>query len=358
MRHLAVDIRMWSQSGIGTYLQAILPRVVEYLRPERLTLVSRDSSEHPIKGAEYIYLRSDVYSPTEPLELSRAVPNDCSAFWSPHFNVPWVCRRPLVVTVHDAFYLHPRFRKTVRADKLLYATAALSRVAANANAILTVSQFQKLELSRLLPGIQASITVVPNAVDSAWHESAGASPIQEPYILAVGNLKPHKNLSALLQGFAGVASSINHRLVLVGATGFAGGTGVSPEVIATLGERLEFRGKVSFAELRSLVGGASAMAFVSLYEGFGLPPLEAMAMGVPVLASREASVPEVCGNAAQYCDARDPRSIGQALLALLSETDAERESRKQRGFERVAQFSWDQSARLTADVIRSVASDE
>ena len=230
--------------------------------------------------------------------------------------------------------------------------------AANAAAILTVSEFQKFELTRLLPESSASITVAPNAVDPVWMEPAPASSIQEPYIVAVGNLKPHKNLANLIKGFAEVQHLIPHRLVLVGATGFAGGSGVPQTLIQRLGDRLDFRGLVPFDELRSLVGGASAMGFVSLYEGFGLPPLEAMAMGIPVLASREASMPEVCGNAAMYCDARDPRSIGEGLLALMNESASARHSRRNRGLSRVATYCWDHSAQLTSDVLRSVASSK
>ncbi|MFT7621116.1 MAG: glycosyltransferase involved in cell wall biosynthesis [Myxococcota bacterium] len=353
-KHLVIDARMLHASGIGTYLQALLPRLPSRLPDVRFTLMMPEDKPS-IPQYERVPLAAGVYSPTEQAALFRAIPSDADLVWSPHVNVPVVSRKRLLVTIHDAFYMDAEWSRTTRLDKRVYLAAMMRAITLRAAAVLTVSHFTADELVSKLHTLKAPVTVVHNGVDPVWlNPPAGESPCDRPYVVAVGNLKPHKNLHALVTAFARIADEVPHDLVLVGrAEGFAGGSGLAQAAIRRLGSRLRFTGHVPFDSLRSWVYHADLMAFVSLYEGFGLPPLEAMASGTPVLASRAASIPEVCGDAAAFCNARDPEDLASSLRDLLH--DPERRAQLvAAGRERIKAFDWDRSADETAVVIRSL----
>ncbi len=338
-----VDARMLHSSGIGTYLQALLPRLIARVPGPWVAL--QKPGDPDIDGTRRIDVAAGVYSAWEQAALRRAIPGEASVVWSPHVNVPAMWAGRLLVTVHDVFYLEPEWAKGVRADKRLYLSAMMKAVAWRADEVLTVSAFTKERLATLLPALTAPVTVVHNAVEPAWLAPIAPPAVERPYVIAVGNVKPHKNLAALVRAFVAIAERVPHELVIVGrAEGFAGGTGLDA---ALRHDRVRFTGHVPFDELRSLVAGADVMAFVSLYEGFGLPPLEAMASGTAVLAGRAASVPEVCGDAAAYCDPRDEADIADRLEGLLGDENG-RAGLVAAGRARVAEFSWDRAAEATA----------
>ena len=350
---ITIDARMMRESGIGTYLRALVPRVVARLPAARFVLLVRPGEPAPDDPrVRHRVLTAGIYSPAEQIAVARATVSGTDLLWVPHINVPVAHRGRLLVTVHDCFYLVPELAAGVRLDKRLYVRWCMGRIARQADAILTVSEFTAAELRRTLGPIRGSVTVAPNAVGPEWSEpAAGPRPHAGPYVLAVGNVKPHKNLGRLLAAFRRVAPDHPHDLVVVGrAEGFTGGSGIPVADVAALGDRVRFTGAVDGATLRALYQHADALAFVSLYEGFGLPPLEAMASGTPVLASRAASIPEVCGDAALLCDPRDVGDIAAQLGRLLSD-DALRAGLVDAGRHRVQAFSWDRAADTIAGVM-------
>lgn len=352
-RELVVDCRMWRSSGVGTYLRALLPRLHSRLPNLDWLLLTRPD-EAPLEGLPIPrqIVSAGVYAATEQPALWRAIPKSAALVWSPHINLPMLARTPKVVTVHDAYYLEPEWTAGVRLDKRLYTRTLMRAIAKQAAEVICVSDFTGRQLKRYLPNLRAPVTVVHNAADAAWSEPpVAASPHERPYVICVGNVKPHKNLARALDAFARIAASVPHDLVVVGKnTGFAGGSGIDAGLVERLGCRLHFTGFVSDAALRGWVAHADLLCFVSLYEGFGLPPLEAMSVGTPVLASRAASIPEVCGEAAEYCDARDPGDIASTLLRLLL-NPTHRAALAAAGRVRVAAFDWDKAADQTAAVL-------
>jgi glycosyltransferase involved in cell wall biosynthesis len=175
-----------------------------------------------------------------------------------------------------------------------------------------------------------------------------------PYILAVGTLEPRKNLPGLLRAYARLAPEVPHDLVLVGAEGWLTG-----EIHATLeklrlGGRVRMTGFVADDDLPHWYGGADLFAFASLYEGFGLPVVEAMACGVPVVTSNVSSLPEVAGDAAVLVDPADVDAIADGLRRVLTDTDLARRLRHS-GLKRAARFTWEQTAARTVAVYREVA---
>lgn len=174
--------------------------------------------------------------------------------------------------------------------------------------------------------------------------------LHRPFFLQVGGRKKHKNFSALLRAYGVSLARVNYDLVCVGDL-------FEADELALIAE-LGLEGKIrhihrpSEETLRALYHMASALAYPSLYEGFGLPPLEAMASGLPVAAARAASIPEVCGDAVEYFDPTDVRSITHALDAIVDPARAQ--SLRERGHQQAAKFSWDRTAKLTLEVYQRV----
>jgi glycosyltransferase involved in cell wall biosynthesis len=224
--------------------------------------------------------------------------------------------------------------------------------------VLTNSQFTAGEIQRCT-GLPADrITVIPLGYD-AQHFTPGdpQGPIpQQPYLLHVGQAYPHKNLRRLLQAFAQVAPAHPElRLVLAGKP-HPTETPQLKALAAELGlrQRVEFRAYVPYAELPDLYRGALAFVFPSLWEGFGLPVLEAMACGTPVITSVGSGTEEVAGDAALLVDPVHSDSLSQLLLRLLDQPSLREQCRRQ-GLERATQFSWGATALATRDFLESLS---
>jgi glycosyltransferase involved in cell wall biosynthesis len=350
-----MDVRMLHASGIGTYIREMLPRVMT-ARPDLSYVLlgsRRESAGWPFVSKvnmEWVECNAPIFSLWEQFEILRAIPPETDLLWVPHFNIPLRYRGRLLVTVHDVFHLaQPQFsRWGLRrwGARVLLQTACL-----HASAILTPSQFTASEFQKYV-GKPRSLAVTPLAAGREWFQKPkGPSPHPRPYFLFVGNVNPHKNLSGLLDAFFLIKDRLPHDLVIVGKReGFRLGDKRSTKRALSLGERVMFLGALELEDLKRWVGSAQAAILPSFYEGFGLPPLEAMALGTPVVVSDRASLPEVCGDAAMYVDPDRPASIANALDHLASDP-ALRESLIAKGRRHVRTFSWDTTLRKTLPVI-------
>jgi alpha-1,3-rhamnosyl/mannosyltransferase len=224
--------------------------------------------------------------------------------------------------------------------------------------VIVPSRFTAADVERLFPAARGKLVVTAEAADDFSSGPVGpltgvlADLASPPHLLSMGNTKPHKDLPTLLRAFARLAPSrSNLRLLLVGAEprGYLDEklAGVSPDVRA----RVAFTGRVDDAGLRGLYAGAAAFVFPSRYEGFGLPALEAMALGAPVVCADAASLPEVVGEAALLFPAGDSDRLAEALTRLLDDP-ALSESLSRAGRERAAQFTWERTASATVAVYR------
>jgi len=356
---ITVDARMIEASGIGTYLGELLPRLIAertglqfvLLGPAR---VLGNLSWTRTSNVRIVDLDVPIYSLTEQVALARRIPRDTTIFWSPLYNIPLAWRGRLVVTVHDVMHLAlPEFFGGFR--RQAYARFMFRRISRSADAIITDSNFTRAEFERLVGIRRAAPDVVHIGVDQGWFEVAPSpTPHPKPYLLYVGNVKPHKNLGRLLEAFGKLISQTSCDLLILGKTeGFLTGDSGVQLAAARLGPRVQLLGAVSQGLLKRYVAHAEALVLPSLYEGFGLPPLEAMAGGCPVVVSRAASLPEVCGDAGQYCDPLDADSIAEAIMRVLQEPEL-RERLRCRGLERARHFTWERSAQGTLSVLDRV----
>jgi glycosyltransferase involved in cell wall biosynthesis len=245
---------------------------------------------------------------------------------------------PLVVTIHDLAVLrHPEtFNRWTRA----YSRALLPRVVRAAARLIAVSEFTRRELLELLDVPQDKVRVIPNAVGPPFEAEGEAE--SGDYVLAVGTLEPRKNLDRLVAAFhrAGLNGT---RLLVTGSRGWG--------KVEAAGKDVQWLGFVPDAELARLYRGARCVAYVSAYEGFGLPVLEAMACGAPVVAASTGAAPEVSKGAAVLVDPGDDDAIAAGLVEAIDRADELRE----RGLARAREFDWKQVADATVEVYREVA---
>ena len=360
--HLCVDARMYRASGIGTYLQNLLPALGESFE---LTLLG-DPGELAEVGGRVIPTTIPIYSVAELLRFSHLVPR-CDVFWSPHYNVPWrpVRAKARLVTIHDVFHL--AHLSTLSLPQRGYATLAFRAAARFSEHIITVSEFSKTEIQRYLKVPDDRVSVIPNGVNhTLFHPQTDEDQqrrVRKKYglpprwLLYVGNVKPHKNLITLIKAFTMLPESLSDRhLVIVGQReGFITGDtelGRTLHENPALAQRVHFTGFVEQADLPELYRLAELFVFPSKYEGFGLPPLEALACGCPVVVSDRASLPEICGAAADYVNPDSISELADKITAALQRSPAARDRKIQLGLERAQKYTWASSVAQHERLIR------
>jgi glycosyltransferase involved in cell wall biosynthesis len=356
---IAIDVRWINASGIGTYISHVVPGIVNTLTSERFTLIGNPkdieklgiSSSHRV---QIIAASSKMYSLYEQVEMPRLIPADTRLYFSPHYPIPLLYRGKVLVTIHDVFHLAmPKLVGGIH--KLLYAKLMFAQVCKKAAAIITVSRFTKSELQQYLPAPLPPIHTIHLGVDASWFTVPESNPIYpRPYLVFVGNIKPNKNLVSLIQAYISVLSVIPHDLVIVGKkSGFITTDSQVYKLASKHPDRIIFTDVLPDQDLKRYVKGATALIFPSLYEGFGLPPLEAMACACPVLSSDRASLPEVCGEAALYCDPENIEDIARQIVRIASDIPLQEELRA-KGLVQAQRFVWSKCVDQTVEVIRGL----
>jgi glycosyltransferase involved in cell wall biosynthesis len=246
-------------------------------------------------------------------------------------------KTPTVVTLHDV--QHRDLPEFFGPAKRSFRRIAYDRATKNATAVVVTTQFVRERALDVLALEPDRVHIIPHAINHTLFRPAEDGP-REPFILYPARAWPHKNHARLFEAFALLRRDRpNLRLVL---------TGGGLDRLGQLPEGVERWGVVAPADLASLYRRAACLVFPSLYEGFGLPPLEAMACGCPVAASNVAAIPEVCGDAAVLFDPFDPEAIAAGIL----EADARGDELRPLGLEHAAKFTWEASAKAHEDVYR------
>ena len=262
-------------------------------------------------------------------------------FYSLGFNVPPTCPVPFVFTVFDLIHLH--VPEESGAAKRLYYRLLVRPAVKRARAVLTGSEYSRGEIIAWSGVDPESVVVIGAAAATGFTPDGDSHDPGYPYLLYVGNDKPHKNLARLIEAFARSAERDSVRLLVVGPA-----TRETRAAIEAHGvqDRVVCSGRVPEDQLPGLYRGAVALVFPSLYEGFGLPPLEAMACGTPVVSSTTTSLAETVGDAAIAIDPLEVESIADAIDRVVGDREL-RARLRDRGLEQAARFSWQRSADLT-----------
>ena len=274
---------------------------------------------------------------------------------------PVPSRLPWVVTIHDIGPLtHPQYFPN--SDSALMRRGH-RQAARSASAMICVSQATADEVEAHLGGTVADrLHVVGEGVtrrarsnpEGPQAEVADGLPVGTPFLLAAGGASPRKNLGRLLSSFEGLADRIPHHLVLVGGSGWGHCDLAARIEASSFTDRIHRLGYVTDDQLDALYGAAAAFVHVSLFEGFGLPLLEAMEARCPVVTSSVSSLPEVAGDAAVLVDPHDVEAISEGILAVVSSADLSAEL-VEKGELRVSEFTWEACARQVADIYRGIA---
>lgn len=362
-KKICIDCRMINNSGIGSYLKNLLPRIIDqmsecffYLLGDQdmiLNFITVDKG-----NATIVEWNAPIFSMREQCEFPFKIPYNIDLFWAPQFNIPLTFQGKLLVTIHDV--IHLAMPKIVGGfHKYLFARFLLKSVKHKANYILCVSDFTKTEVERYL-SVKEKIEITYLGVDDSWKNTKKSTtpPHQNPYLLFVGNVKPNKNLLTLLKAFNLVRSSIHHDLIIVGKKeGFITGDQSLKEEYNKSKDRIFFTNYISDELLRQYYVYADIFIFPSLYEGFGLPLLEAMASKVPVISSCKASLREVGGDAALYFNPLSSIELSEKIYGLIINDDLKTDL-IYKGLERIKLFQWDICAHKTVEVIKECLKEE
>ena len=360
---VALDARKLRDFGIGTYVRGLLGAAAARGEHDLVAIVRFGDESLLPDGVEAIPCDAAGYSLAELVTVRRAVSRaECDVFHAPHYVVPFLPPRATVVTIHDLIHLKRPEHGTLA--KKLYATTMLRRALRAARVVLTVSEAVREDLAAFAPEHKGKVRTVPNGVEKQFLAPVPgedvarvrrAAGLDAPYVLFLGNDKPHKNLDGLLAAFARVArAGLPHLLVLAGGASERREVRAADARAAGVADRLVDLGVVPESDLVPLLAGASALAMPSFLEGFGLPVLEAQAVGTPVVCSDRGGLPEAAGDAALLASPDDPDALGDALVRLL--TDAELAARlSARGRERARDFTWDAAFAQVAIAWRDAA---
>jgi glycosyltransferase involved in cell wall biosynthesis len=366
---IAIDARKLRDYGIGTYVRNLLRHLsridnqTEYIlicQPQDYGLIEElGENFRPVAEPAPPYsIREQLLVP---LDLRREA---VDLFHAPHYVLPPLTPCRSVVTIHDC--IHLRFPQYLP-NKLAYAYARASLWVAThrSSRIMTVSEASKRDILRYFRVAESKIDVIHNAIDERFYEMPEVEEIDrvreryqlnDPFVLYAGNIKPHKNLERLIEAFHMLRrGDLEHvKLLIIGDEISKYATLRRAVHKYKLHKHVRFFGFVPDRTLAVLYRLAGVFVFPSLYEGFGLPPLEAMASGTPVITSNVSSLPEVVGDAALLVDPYQPEAIADAMRRVLTD-QALRDDLVRKGLVRASEFSWDRSVRRVREIYEEAA---
>lgn len=349
---VAIDARMIKMSGIGTYIQNLIKNDCY-----NITLGKKDEVETISKKVENIEFDAPIYGIKEQLKFpyKRLRKEKIDVLHIPHYNVPIFYRGKMVVTIHDLTHLiFPEFLPNKFA--YFYAKFMIWIALKKADKVITVSQNTKNDILKMFKVNPDKIEVIYNGVGEEFVKKDKEDikylydkfniPKDKKIIMYVGNLKPHKNLERLLEAYSQIENKENTCLMLVGKAFEKYNVLKDREIELGINNQVIHTGIVTQEELVDLYNLADLFVFPSLYEGFGLPILEALACGTPVICSNTSSMPEVGGEVVEYFEPLDVKDI-KDKIEKYNECNIDKEKVEKQ----LAKFSWKKGYYETMEVI-------
>jgi len=351
---------MIEHAGIGVYLRSLLAHFKA--APFEISLILPEKSWHALPELHSfrpIFCTAPIYSLKEQIELPRLIP-ECDLFWSPHFNIP---RLPIrakkrVVTLCDLYHLD--HNKALSPLERLYSRNFIRKAISSASKVITISEFSKSRLLHHFPNYKDKISAFPLGPGNPLTAPPKPLSIPSPFFLFVGSVKPHKNIKLLLDAFEQFVEweKTPYHLVIAGkVSGMHNAFDIGGYMAShlDLAKNIHVLGEVDEATLVWLYSKARAFVFPSLYEGWGLPPLEAMQHGCPVIASSAASIPESCGKGALYFDPKDTERLAMHLSAVAL-SEKVRQDLIDKGARRIQDLSWERCAKEHLQLLTGLVS--
>ena len=346
-------------AGRGRVMRELLPALAALDGDDRFVLYARKPMQAEL-GERFEWRLMRLPDPLWHLEAARLASRDCDAFLSSNsYLTCWFTRCPSAPIVYD---LVPFLEGTSpQRRSAIIERATIDIGVRRAGALICISEATRADLVDRVPSSERRAVVVPLAADDRFADPAARDRapevaikhgIERPYVLAAGTLEPRKNLLRLLEAWAVLPEVLreSYELVLVGPVGWE----ADPIIDAARAARIRLPGYIPDADLAALYAGCELFCYPSLYEGFGLPVLEALRAGAPVLTSNLSSLPEVTGDAALLVDPLSVEAIGDGIQRILGDAGL-RERLRVAGPKRAELFSWERTARGTRDVLRALA---
>ncbi len=365
---IGIDARKVQDFGIGTYIRNLVQSLVELDLENSYVLLTGPQGKEVLgnlpENFRIVIERSPVYSMRELLALSwRLRRLRLDLYHATHYVLPIATPSRVVVTIHDIIHLlYPQFLPNRLA--FIYAQRMMRRSLTRADRVIAVSENTKSDLMEYFETDGSTIEVIHNGVDETFRQKLSEADldrwlrqlgIRRPYLLFVGNPKPHKNLDRVIRAYARAVelAGFDAPLVCVGDRTAAQFKLRQRAEQLGIADRLYLLGHVAQEALPALYQGAALFLYPTLYEGFGLPVVEAMASGAPVLTSNTSALKEVAGGYAHLVDPLDGERMAKAIARLMTD-DEYRQSLVEKGVARAADFRWELCARKTLEVYRSV----
>jgi alpha-1,3-rhamnosyl/mannosyltransferase len=366
MAHFVLDARTASSHfpGIGRYVVNLAHSLAPLLRPDERLTVLEDPAHRVVTEPQVarVQVNESPFSATQQTQIPRLLRSlDADLYHSAYLLMPYRPGVPAVLTVYDLIPLLLPAQSSTRAT--LFFCSAMRLALRAAQRVIVISESTRADLLSHFPVSPDRITAIPLAADPAFQPQSEAAVddvrkrygLPLGYTLYVGSNKPHKNLAGLVDAWTRVTAApatAAQTLAVAGAWDRQYDQ-VRERAAGTSAEgRIRWLGPVAEADLPALYSGAMLFVFPSLYEGFGLPVLEAMASGTPVICSDSSSLPVGAGDAAVLVDARDPVALGDAIASLLADADG-RARLRELGLARAAHFSWESTAQSTLELYRA-----
>jgi glycosyltransferase involved in cell wall biosynthesis len=369
---IAIDARAWDWTGVGRYIRNLLGSLMAADAENHYIVLIGKKNAPSFERAAAGWVRQPkvqivddrYYSLAEQTIFWKQVEGiPADIFHFTHFNVPLAFSRPYIVTIHDVTrFIFPGQKQTGFWQQVAY-EAVFARAVSKARAVICMSRTTEEELRHLPVKLPANVRTIYQGIDDIFFEPIAALNVQkirmlvdtkQSYVLSVGVWMNHKNVERMLRAFAAVRQQRPElKLVITGRPkpGYINVVKMAQEM--NIADSIIFPGFVPHRLLPALYASSAVFLFPSLYEGFGLPPLEAAACGAPVVAANVASIPEVMGSAALYVNPEDTADIARGILQVLGNKELAGRLVKQ-GHAQAEKFRWSTAAQQHGQVYNSL----
>ena len=370
IKRIGIDARFYGPvgKGLGRYTKEVVDRVIAFdTQNEYVIFLSKENYDSfGVKNSQVKKVLADVrwYTLAEQIKMPWLIYKEkIDLMHFPHFNVPIFCFTKFIVTIHDLILTKYPTQRASTLSPLLYKVKNLGyRIVINlaikrAKKVIAVSEFTKNDIVAKFKVTKEKIIVIYEGVAKAFNlDNANDKKvifrynIEEPYLLYVGNAYPHKNLEGMIRIFSNIKKEIpNLKLVLVGKEDYFYKRVKAYALNFNNGKDIVFPGFVSDKDLQIVYKFAQIYIFTSLYEGFGLSPLEAMSQGCPVISSDKSCLPEVLGASAQYINPKNEEAATKIIIKIFNNKEL-REELIKKGLRQAQKYSWNKCAQNTLEI--------